>query len=369
VSERALATIEKILSLEPIEGADKIELAKVRGWNVVVQKGLYEVGDLVIYFEIDTMLPQDDERFESFMSRGVRTDSEGRTGHVVKTIRLKGKYSQGLVMPVDEFADPFAYEERPLAVGSDVTDAVGVWKWEPPIPAQLSGKVRGGLPGWVRKTDAERIQNFEDFLPLDPEDFYCTEKIDGSSVTFTFKDDDFHVCSRNLDLEETEGNTFWEIAKKYHIKDFLYDMLHEYCAGNVTPDDYITLQGEIYGEGINGNRLGLKGHHFAAFNFESSKPIWLPYVKDGLVEGIPMVPLFGTDWDYMDDIEDVIIGPRIPAPQSVEEALEAVDGLKSLLAKDRLAEGVVWRRKDGEDIIPGVRSLKAISNKYLLKEK
>ena len=71
----------------------------------------------------------------------------------------------------------------------------------------------------------------------------------------------------------------------------------------------------------------------------------------------------------MDDIEDVIIGPRIPAPQSVEEALEAVDGLKSLLAKDRLAEGVVWRRKDGEDIIPGVRSLKAISNKYLLKEK
>ena len=79
MSERALATIEKILSLEPIEGADKIELAKVRGWNVVVQKGLYEVGDLVIYFEIDTMLPQDDERFESFMSRGVRTDSEGRT--------------------------------------------------------------------------------------------------------------------------------------------------------------------------------------------------------------------------------------------------------------------------------------------------
>lgn len=343
MTERKLATIEKIQSLEPIEGADKIELAKVRGWNVVVQKDLYEVGSEVIYFEIDTMLPQEDERFESFMSRGVRTDSEGRTGHVVKTIRLKGQYSQGLVMPWKEFSEELAYlyDRR---FGTDVSELVGVWKWEPPIPAQLSGKVRGGLPGWVRKTDAERIQNFEDFLPLDPEDFYCTEKIDGSSATFTLKDGDFHVCSRNLDLEETEGNTFWETARRYDIGNILADWLLD-SAGSET----VTIQGEIYGEGINGNRLGLKGHHFAAFNFEI----------DGQVQNL----------DHLEEQLPTVPGMDIPAPQSVSEALETVDGMKSFVAKDRLAEGVVWRRKDGEDIIPGVRSLKAISNKYLLKEK
>lgn len=368
MTERKLATLEKIQSLEPIEGADKIELAKVRGWNVVVQKDLYEVGSEVVYFEIDTMLPQSDERFESFMARGVRTDSEGRTGHVVKTIRLKGQYSQGLIMPWKEFAYELGkiYDRR---FGTDVSEVIGVWKWEPPIPAQLSGKVRGGLPGWVRKTDAERIQNFEDFLPLNPDDFYCTEKIDGSSATFTLKDGDFHVCSRNLDLEETEGNTFWEMAKRYKIREFLESMLEEQT--NNTSDDYITIQGEIYGEGINGNRLGLKGHHFRAFNFElNGKFVPLEYLDrsdpmnaDEDLVHIPAVPHLGVGSMYYED------GPLISAPQTVSEALEAVDGMKSLLAKDRLAEGVVWRRKDGEDIIPGIRSVKAISNKYLLKEK
>lgn len=356
MNERALATIEKILSLEPIEGADKIELARVRGWNVVVQKDLYKVGDPVVYFEIDTMLPQSDERFESFMSRGVRTDSEGRTGHVVKTIRLKGQYSQGLVMPVDQFSHElnlaFLKGYQSATVGDDITEHIGVWKWEPPIPAQLSGKVRGGLPGWVRKTDAERVQNFEDFLPLNPDEFYCTEKVDGSSATFTYHyDDGFHVCSRNLDLEPTDGNTFWEIADRYEIDDVLINWINDTPGAKTA-----TIQGEIYGEGINGNRLGLKGHHFAAFNFEIDGQV---QNLDHIAEQLPIVPWLDED-------------PRfdgLHAPQSVSEALEAVDGMKSTLAKDRLAEGVVWRRKDGEDIIPGIRSVKAISNKYLLKEK
>lgn len=351
MTERKLATIEQIQSLEPIEGADKIELAKVRGWNVVVQKGLYEVGDPVVYFEIDTMLPQSDERFESFMARGVRTDSEGRTGHVVKTIRLKGQYSQGLVMPIGEFLEVMSRytvisPKCENLIGMDVTEDIGVWKWEPPIPAQLSGKVRGGLPGWVRKTDAERVQNFEDYLPLNPDEFYCTEKIDGSSATFTLNGDDFHVCSRNLDLEETEGNTFWEVAKTYEIREFLEQIRIE---EDLESSSIVTLQGEIYGEGINGNRLGLKGHHFAKFNLEANDSFLGSWYDE----------LFPATAPYLD----------VPAPQSVSEALEAVDGMKSTLAKDRLAEGVVWRRKDGEDIIPGIRALKAISNKYLLKEK
>lgn len=354
MSERKLATIEQIASLSPIEGADKIELAKVRGWNVVVQKGLYEVDDRVIYFEIDTMLPEEDERFASFMERGVRTDADGRRGHVVKTIRLRGQYSQGLVMPLQEFSSVLST----TLLGEDVTNDVGVWKWEPPIPANLAGEVRGGFPGWARKTDAERIQNFEEYLPLNPDEFYATEKIDGSSVTFTLNGEDFHVCSRNLDLKPTKGNTFWEMAEKYEIEKTLRYMREQWMLAGSTPS-IITLQGEIYGEGINGNRLGIKGHHFAAFNLECDgwsfielRPWTDEYEHLSSWDSFPVVPLLA-----------------IPAPQSVSEALEAVDGMKSTIASDRLAEGVVWRRKDGADIVPGVRCVKAISNKYLLKEK
>jgi RNA ligase (TIGR02306 family) len=341
MTERKLATIEKIQSLTPIEGADRIELAHIRGWDVVVQKGIYEVGDGVVYFEIDSMVDVTKPQFTFLADRGVRTDFEGRTGHVVKTMRLRGQYSQGLAIPWKEFGDELShlYDRR---FGTDVTDMIGVWKWEPPIPASLSGKMRGGMPGWVRKTDAERIQNFEDYLPLNPDEFYCTEKIDGSSATFTLHGDDFHVCSRNIDLYETEGNTFWEIANRYNIKDVLTAWLADTPGATAC-----TIQGEVYGEGVNGNRLGLKGHHFAAFNFEIDGSV---QNLDHLEETLPLVP-------WLD----------VKAPQTVAEALEAVDGMKSTLSKDRLAEGVVWRRKDGEDIIPGVRTVKAISNKYLLK--
>jgi RNA ligase (TIGR02306 family) len=352
MTERKLATIETIASLSPIEGADRIEVAKVRGWEVVVQKGLYEVGDPVIYFEIDTVLPETDDRFASFMDRGVRADPDGRRGHVVKTMRLRGQYSQGLCMPVDQFMDTVP------ELGTDVTDTVGVWKWEPPIPASLSGKMRGGMPGWVRKTDAERVQNFADFLPLNPEEFYCTEKIDGSSATFTLNGDDFHVCSRNIDLYDTEGNTFWEIARKHEIEKTLRYIREQWALAGSEPS-IVTLQGEVYGEGINGNRLALKGHHFAAFNLECAA--W------DRVELRPWTDIYEhlCSWDKF----PVVPLLDIPAPHSVESALEAVDGIKSTIAKDRLAEGVVWRRKDMSDIVTGVRSLKAISNKYLLKEK
>ena len=333
--ERKLATVEEIQSLEPIDGADRIELARIRGWNVVVQKGLYEPGSKVVFFEIDSMLDVEKEQFKFLADSGVRTDADGFRGHVVKTKRLRGQYSQGLAVPVEEF------ELTSLEPGNDVTNELGIRKWEPPIPANLAGQVRGHLPGWVRKTDAERIQNVVDWLPLTGE-YYCTEKLDGSSGTFTLNNDDFHVCSRNLSLKESEGNTFWEIARKYDLLNVLYTMQEEYGV------EVATIQGEVFGEGINGNRLGLKGHHFRAFNLEANgEPIQITFA-DYL--NVPRVP-------------DVDLEP----PQTLEEALAQVDGMKSALSKDRLAEGVVWRRRDGKAILDGVRSIKVISNKYLLK--
>ncbi len=173
---RKLATIEEVQSLEPIPDADRIELAKIRGWNVVVQKGLYEVGDLVVYFEIDSMLDIEMPQFRFLSERGVRTDADGFKGHVVKTMRLRGQYSQGLAIPISEF-------DLSGPVGGDVTDLLGVRKWEPLIPASLSGRVRGRLPSWVHKTDSERIQNCEYLFPL--ENVVATEKIDGSSATYS----------------------------------------------------------------------------------------------------------------------------------------------------------------------------------------
>ena len=328
---RKLATIEEVQSLEPIPDADRIELAKIRGWNVVVQKGLYEVGDRVVYFEIDSMLDIEMPQFQFLSERGVRTDADGFKGHVVKTMRLRGQYSQGLAIPISEF-------DLSGPVGGDVTDLLGVRKWEPPIPASLSGRVRGRLPSWVHKTDSERIQNCEYLFPL--ENVVATEKIDGSSATYSLhQEEGFHVCSRNLSLYRTEGNTFWNMADRLDIEKVLHGYLKDSNALTVT------VQGELFGEGIQSNRLGVKGHRFAAFNFE--------------VDGIPQ--------DIPSEFEAV---PRIDSkpPTSLSEALEGVDGMMSHINPKRLAEGLVWRLRDNQPFPDGNRTVKAISNKYLLKE-
>lgn len=330
---RKLATIEEVQSLEPILDADRIELAKIRGWNVVVQKGLYEVGDQVVYFEIDSMLDIEMPQFQFLAERGVRTDADGFKGHVVKTMRLRGQYSQGLAIPVSEF------ELSGSSAGDDVTGLLGVRKWEPPIPASLSGQVRGKLPSWVHKTDSERIQNCEYLFPL--EDVVATEKVDGSSATYSLhQEEGFHVCSRNLSLYRTDGNTFWNVADRLDIENLLQGYLSD--SGTLT----VTVQGELFGEGIQSNRLGVKGHRFAAFNFE--------------VDGIPQ--------DIPPEFEAV---PKIDSkpPASLSEALEAVDGMMSHINPKRLAEGLVWRLRDNQPFHDGNRTVKAISNKYLLKEK
>ena len=153
--ERKLATVKKITNIRPIEGADMIELATVGGWNVVVGKDVgHKVGDMVVYCEIDSFLPIRD-KFEFLRKSSFKKMGE-QEGFRLKTIKLRGQISQGLILPLLETFGDFswtAYE------GLDVTERLGIIKYEPPIPAELAGQVIGGFPSFIRKTDEERIQN------------------------------------------------------------------------------------------------------------------------------------------------------------------------------------------------------------------
>lgn len=179
---RKLATIRKIKEIRPIEGADAIELAVVDGWNVVVAKNVgHKVGDKVVYCEIDSFLPIREE-FE-FLRKTSYKKMGNLEGFRLKTIRLRGQISQGLVLPYSVILSQQGEDKQDLSEGSDVTEMLGVVKYEPPIPAQLSGQVKGGFPGFLRKTDEERIQNLEEQYQRwrsNPElSFYATEKLDG----------------------------------------------------------------------------------------------------------------------------------------------------------------------------------------------
>lgn len=340
---RRLATVERVASIHPIPDADAIERARVRGWDVVVKKGEFIPGDPCVYFEIDSFLDTTDPRFAFLAPRGERTDVDGRKGHALKTVRLRGVYSQGLALPLSDFP-----ELGEVEVGSDVTEPLGVTKWDPPLPASLSGSVRGRLPGWIRTTDEERVQNVPDIIETaNQATWVATEKIDGASTTFYVDPTTEHVtgvCSRNLDLLFAEGNTLWRLATELEVHRLL---------GDLYPGRRVALQGEAYGAGIQDNPLKMKTQAFAAFTL--------------LVDGVE-IPR--AQWPA--PILALSVPLReIPFPDSVEQALTDVDGLRSRIA-DRPAEGVVWRATERVTVtLPDGRvvraSFKVISNRYLLK--
>lgn len=338
---RQLATIQQIAEIKPIEGADRIVMARINGWWVVTAKdNNFEVGQDVCYLEIDSFLPNIPP-FE-FLKKGsslrkLMVDGVEREGIRLKTIRLRGQISQGLIMPLAELTN---YSKEPLSektTGDDITEALGVYKWEPPIPAQLVGKVKGSFPGFLRKTDEERIQNMPDVLS----GFYVTEKLDGSSVTFYKKDGVFGVCSRNLDLLETEGNTQWRIARELGLAEKL-------------PDNF-AIQGELVGEGIQGNPYKIKGqkvYFFNAYNVVSGTYLNFEDFKQFFAGiGLQTVP---------------ILNEHFALPETVDDLLILANG-QSALDGSVLREGIVVRPKIEMNYKGSRLSFKAISNQYLLK--
>jgi RNA ligase (TIGR02306 family) len=344
--ERKLATIRKITDITPIEGADKIELVTVGGWKVVAAKDVnHKVGDLVVYCEIDSFLPIKEE-FEFLRKSSYKKMSDGTEGFRLKTIKLRGQVSQGLILPIKELSIFQFASSSNLSEGDDVTNILGITKYEPPIPAELAGKVKGGFPSFIPKTDEERVQNlskeYDEWKLQSKHKFYVTEKLDGSSATYYIKDGVFGVCSRNLELLETEGNTFWKVARELDLENKMKSL-------NMN----ISLQGELIGEGIQGNPYKIKGQtvrFFTGFDIDNFKRISFPQLVVMLMKlNLQYVPVLNNEFGFV-------------LPDTIEGMLEYAEN-KSQLNEDTEREGVVVRSMDG------TISFKAISNKFLLSEK
>jgi RNA ligase (TIGR02306 family) len=336
-TERKLASVVKIADIQPIAGADAIVVATVRGWKVVVKKDEFKVGDLAVYFEIDSFLPIRPQ-FE-FLRKSSYKRMGSIEGFRLKTIRLRGQISQGLLTPI------------PVGIsnpkeGDDLTEALDVVKYEPPIPAQLAGKIKGTFPSFIPKTDEIRIQNFESEVGFSPvgERAYVTEKLDGTSFTCYFNNGVFGVCGRNWELSETDDNSLWRMAKMLELKDKMTKL-----------GKNIALQGELIGAGINGNLYGLTDHKlffFTGYDIDKGRRMFfdeLEWVLFGLqLQMVPVLEKYGFVIPNETNIVDYM--------------LKYAEG-KSVLNMEVDREGVVVRGLEREF------SFKAISNTYLLGSK
>ena len=264
---RKLARIAQVSSTKPIEGADRIECAVVEnGWEVVVKKGEFAAGDIAIYIEVDSWVPHTLVPFLTPKNHEPR-EYNGVKGERLRTVRLRGQISQGLLLPLNVPIDggPFngGYGLCVLGLerGDDVTEALGIQKYEPPIPAQLSGQVEGAFPSFIPKTDQERCQNLytEIFTDHYNEAYEVTTKLDGTSCTIYINDGKIGVCGRNWELQESDSNTLWRCARDQGIIAAL-EALH------TAQDRNIAIQGEVIGEGIQGNQEGIKGQRFYVFD-------------------------------------------------------------------------------------------------------
>jgi RNA ligase (TIGR02306 family) len=358
--ERKLASIRRITNIQPIvftnkdgveETAESIVRAQIDGWNIVTQKSNFKDGDLCVYFEIDSILPR--QPWSEFLVDVNRPEKPIR----IKTIRLKGNIAQGLALPLtilpydtdtSSVFPAFNYEE-----GQDVTELLGVTKYEPPEPnAQLAGIARGNFPEFLKKTDEDRIQNsFKVLQPHFKQPFVVTEKLDGSSFTAYFRDGEFGVCSRNLNLKETEGNAFWQLARKLDLLMKMEEISRSF--GN------FAIQGEMVGPGIQKNKLKLPEIDLYLFNVYSiDADRFLDYVNfqfhaQKALE-LKTVPV----WEVFQD--------GLPF-ESVDEIVEYVTR-KSVIAPDVQAEGGVFRPKTESYVDRfGRLSFKAINPLFLLK--
>jgi RNA ligase (TIGR02306 family) len=339
---RKLASVQRIIDISPIEGADRIEVCRVLGWQCVIGKGQFKVGELVVFLEVDSVTPAT-ETYSLLKDSGYR----------VKTRKFRKQISQGLCLSVHPtladkcFPGCQEFGEAFLAEGTDLTEILQIQHYEVQIPAQLAGIVKGPFPEFLHKTDEERIQTCPQLLEKHQgKKFYVTEKVDGSSMTVYLNNGEFGVCSRNMDLKETEGNSYWKVARELKLEEKLKLLNRNIC-----------LQGELIGMGVQGNKYKLAGLEFRVFNvFDIDKQQHVGYNEFvRIVEqlGLKTVPLLNDSFVL---------------PGTVDEMVEFSKG-KSLLNKDTHREGIVLRPlvEEYEEDLRGRLSFKCINPDFLLK--
>lgn len=367
---RHLATIRKIKELRPIQNADRIEVAIIDGWECVINKADgFKVGDMVVYVEIDSILP-DKPEFEFMRKYKFR----------VRTIKLRGQVSQGLVLPMTIFRGMIPDWEK-FSEGDDVTEILGIKKYDPEAVKEkvwwqkLAAQTKVVFPWWlkpfkhikfirewwinkhkaidnfphfIKKTDEERIQNmpilFDElrrgYIPLS-----ITEKMDGTSATYFLKDNNFGVCSRNKWLLKEDDSPYWQVANKYQIEEILRAIAFE------SGCKLCVLQGEIIGQSIQGNKYHLIGHMFMPFNLVfDGKRLNYHDMKEWLATtSLNCVPELNNDF-------------IVPPQWEIADIVEYAKGTSLYRDGKEPREGIVCRNEE-KNI-----SFKVINPDFLLKE-
>jgi RNA ligase (TIGR02306 family) len=333
------ATIEIVSEVFPHPNADKMDLAKVNGWIVCIKKGEYKAGDICIYVQTDTVL-KDCPQYEFLRKRDFR----------IRPMKLRGVLSQGILFPISllqEFGSSTVILDEKIT-GTDVSNIIGASHYEKPVPACLSGEAKGYLPSFIRKTDEENIENVLDVLnELKGKPYYITIKIDGSSGTFYRHNKDFGVCSRNLHLKPSSNNGFWKMVEKYNIDEKLSTFF---------PDKNRCIQGEVYGPGIQGNKLGVDEIKLAVFNlWDTDNRCYCSYdeLKQFCNEvNIPMVKVIDEGESFNMTFENL---------QSLADSLKYENG--------HIVEGIVLRPKVSfiSKVMEKPLSVKIINTEFKLK--
>jgi RNA ligase (TIGR02306 family) len=324
-----LASIQIITDIRPIEGADRIEVATVLGYQTVIKKGEFRPGDHCVWHEPDTVAAERPE-YEFLRKQGFR----------LKVSRFKGQVSQGLALPLT------VLPTADYAVGKDVTDLTGIRKYEKPLSPNLVGVAKGAFPSWIPKTDEPNLRSFPEALgEFTGRECVITQKVDGTSGTFYLRGEEFGVCTRNLELLDDPASMFWRVAREHRLREAL-----------TTLHGVFALQGEVHGEGIQGNHLGVKGVSFAAFNlFDIAKHAYVDHKT----------------------LEDFCKSNSLPMVRAVWRGefrftLSELVDLASVqdYASSRPAEGIVIRPVEevrSRILESGRLSAKVISERYALK--
>ena len=402
---RELAYVVKIDAIEPIVGSDNCEAAVVGGWRVMTRKGTFQPGDLAVYFEIDSQVPAT-EQFAFLEKKHYKIKTQKYT------FGGKGNFvSQGLLMAASDFGWTLAEDADGqkiigrdtdyLMVGDFLTQELGVtyadpednkrkaksadkyqkmaqrmgkkfskqpykWlmkrTWGKKLLFLFFGKKKDSRtwPQWVVKTDEERVQNMAWILE-DKTPWFATEKIDGTSTTFTMKGygrkREFYTCSRNVVFDKPDKNCYYEtnvyteMCEKYNMENVLDCLMTFFENTNQRDVEFVTIQGETYGEGIQKRDYGLKGHDFMAFNLivgfkDGEVKRFNPSVMTTILTnyGIPCVPIVNEYFILPDTVDELL---------AIATDKSAIDG--------GMREGLVFRSSDGE------RSFKAVSNEFLMK--
>lgn len=346
---RKLASIQRIWDITPIEGADRIELAHVEGWQSVINKGAFKPMDLCVYFEIDSFLPIRPE-FEFLRKNSYKKNDIVGEGFKLRTIKLRGEISQGLCLPISEFDE---LKDKDLEVGTDVTEFLGVKKWEVEERATKGGIIIGDLPSFVPHSDETRIQTLDtDFLKeFHGKEYYISTKMDGSSHAIAIDDENHpHLTTHNTELKIDGKSSF----NQYVAKNNLFEKLQEYKDNNSI--NTIAVIGEFCGAGIQKNRLKLVQPQWYIFTVEvNGKRVGLAEMKK-IAEAIgnPTVP-----------IEEV--GYNFDEKYPTEEAI--FKRAYGNYPNGGLKEGIVVRPTTPvmSKTLNDWLSFKAVNNAYLLK--